>query len=83
MCDCINQMDEALKEKNLEVDSTYPMRYVTLPDGNRTVDILPARPRVTTAYIEKPKRGSGPAPAIEIKFCPFCGAEYEPKQEGK
>lgn len=76
MCNCVTEFDELAKAKNLQVDSTIPMRQVTLPDGNRTIAFLAPRPIVRTLYIEKPKRGSGQPPPIEIKFCPFCGQKY-------
>lgn len=80
MCNCLAEINGLLKEKNLMVDTTLPYQQVTLPDSGNTIKFGPVRPCINTCHIEKPKRGSKTM-NILAKFCPFCGAEYEPKQE--
>jgi hypothetical protein len=68
MCDCIKQMDEALKDRNLEVNSTLPL----FGKPSKVVSHL--------VFVDESKKKRGEkAPLIDFHFCPFCGEKYEPE----
>lgn len=62
MCDCINLVNEKLKDRNLKLSSTFSF------SGLERVAL------VTTTL--DPQRKKGPALMLPT-YCPFCGERYE------
>lgn len=65
MCNCIETVDAALKERNTRVQ-TY---LIFKPE-------MPVFPVIGTQQIEK-GRGKAKAVAMFPTYCPFCGDRYE------
>ena len=69
MCDCIQKLDDLLKEHNTQID----------------VDLMffcqsgAVRPHISVSKIDKKKRGS--PKFVLVKFCPFCGEKYNKDDE--
>jgi len=61
MCDCIEEIDKMLSEKNCNSIVEVPM-------------FGPKRAIIRT-MVDTPKRGAKPV-AVFATFCPFCGEQY-------
>lgn len=68
MCNCVKEMDEALKEHNGRIGLA-----ILLPanGSNR----LRSRVLIRTEKVDAKKRK--PVPAVMASFCPFCGESVE------
>lgn len=60
-CDCIEQLDDALKNKGVQVNATIPL------DGTQ--------PKAVVNTVKVSGRGKSPV-VIPAAFCPFCGQKY-------
>ena len=64
-CDCINRVDDKLREKNLKL---VGFAFI-MPDFEVT-------PQIATAWLDKSKAPRGQVrmpPAMLASHCPFCG----------
>jgi len=67
MCECFNQVNDLLKEKNTQLSFSY----------NLDTNII--KPNIVTKKIDTKKR-VGPI-HIYFQYCPFCGDKYPEKKE--
>jgi hypothetical protein len=68
-CDCINKINERLKEKNLQLTG-----YAFVAPDFRT------KFTITTQWIDRTKAPKGSKlnpPKMFVSFCPFCGDHAE------
>lgn len=68
MCNCIERVDEMLKEKNACLVATISL-------GN-----YPSRVGLMIEKYDPKKRGR--LPSMVATFCPFCGAKYQAVEQG-
>lgn len=63
MCDCVEKLNESLKEKNGRIETALQMSNNM---GSATIRVL-----VATEKIDSKQRT--PVPRVAASFCPFCG----------
>lgn len=70
MCNCVNEIEKQLKPYN----TGLKLRIVLKSNRDNV------RPEIGTYKLDSGKRGQ---PAVVMaSFCPFCGQQYAPLQEG-
>lgn len=72
MCDCIQKVNELLKEHNTQLDIPITFSF----NVDKTPGALKAdRVTIATKKLESKKRGD--AKKVLPAYCPFCGEEYK------
>jgi hypothetical protein len=66
-CNCADQVDEKLAERNTVLDRAWVVKSTTPNNPNLMLQ---------TSQIER-GRGKAKAAAVFITYCPFCGVKYD------
>lgn len=68
-CNCVNEMNAMLKERNLNTVIDVPLQF------NKDMSDAPAKTAVVTAKEFSHIRGK--PMRVFASYCPFCGVKYE------
>jgi len=74
MCDCINRIDNKLKERGYCLEAAW-----FFSDNDKLRPIL--KPNVGIKRLDGKKLTDRDLQGVNITFCPFCGERYEEEEE--
>ncbi|MCK9599029.1 MAG: hypothetical protein M0R06_08320 [Sphaerochaeta sp.] len=77
MCDCVKDINEKLKEKNLRLSEDF---VIDIQNAKINTALF-----LTTEFIDSSKKKRGEHPKhFFLSYCPFCGKKYpQPKKSKK
>lgn len=68
MCECVDKLNEQLKEHNTRI-------VIPIMLNKKTLDFASANTLVVTEKVDSAKRGK--PLKVSASYCPFCGKKYE------